>query len=129
MRPRLTAEWPPEENVSIDRLAFLAAKPYLLRRARPWWLQLLRASNRRAEYRDYRGRWTAGDTLNSSSPEPIGMADEIGGERMRSYVRACDLAAAELSAGERAALRERGELPVWFWAVLDQHAAAERARH
>ncbi len=47
---------------------------------------------------------------------------------MRSYVRACELAVAELSADEPVALRERGELPAWFRRALDEHAAAERAR-
>lgn len=49
------AAWPPEENVTVERLAFLSAKPYLLRRSSPWWQQLLRLGDRGVKTWGWRG--------------------------------------------------------------------------
>ncbi len=138
MGSHAAAAWPPEENVTIERLAFLAAKPYLLRRSSPWWQFLSRLGDRGAKTSGWRGlgsgsgasaRWPGANPPKLwPSPDAVGAANEVPSERTRSYVRACELAAAELSADERVALRERGELPGWFWRALDEHASAERAR-
>lgn len=132
------SEWPPEENVTIERLAFLAARPYLMHRANPWWRQILRAFDRSAKTAGFRGVGP-GSGAASRAPgalptrpwtprEPADARDKVTGERMRSYVCACELAASELSAHERVLLRQRGELPVWFWTALDEHALALRER-
>lgn len=137
MRRRVATSWPPEEHATIDRLAFLAAKPYLMRRSWPWWLQLIRLLDVRAapEGSDAMPRqpmakhYAAARMVRPGSPRPpVGVTSEVRSERMRHYMCACELAAAELSAEERVKLRERGELPRWFWRALDEHAAEARAR-
>lgn len=137
MRRTVVTTWPPEEHATIDRLAFLATKPYLLRRSWPWWLQLIRILDVRvvAERSDEPPRspmathYSAALVVKPGSPRPaVGVTKEVRSERMQHYIYACQLAAAELSADERVTLRQRGELPDWFWHALDEHAAESRAR-
>lgn len=104
--------WPPEEGVTIARLAFLAAKPQLQRRARPWWVRLIRLG-------DVGGARPGGGPGAGSVD---GMADEIGRERMSSYAFACDRVVEHLSVEERQALRQTGVLPLWFLPQVEELA-------
>lgn len=104
--------WPPETGVTIARLAFLAAKPQLQRRARPWWVRLLRVAEVGGPGGGYRAEGNIGD--------------EIASSRMSSYAFACDRVVEHLSVDERQALRQSGALPPWFLSKVEELAAEFR---
>lgn len=115
--------WPPESDATIDRLAFLAASPYLLARAHPWWMRVLE----RAEGGPgRRSRWSLKGTpdeqlLRVKTPE-------IAGARLADYSFACQFVVGVLSVEERRDLRQSGTLPVWFFNELEREANARRRR-
>jgi hypothetical protein len=106
--------------VGDARLAFLAARPFLLRRAKPWWLSVFRLAevyggpntSRSGMLPDARGR-VAQTGLTT---------DEIRSDRLRPYVFACDRVADRLDAAERERLRAVGELPAWFLPAVETEA-------
>ncbi|MCA1710318.1 MAG: hypothetical protein LC789_01235 [Actinobacteria bacterium] len=102
--------WPPETGVTLARLAFLAAKPQLQRRARPWWVRLLRIAE------------VGGTPGGGWRAEGGGMDDEIASGRMSSYAFACDRVVEHLSVDERQALRQSGVLPPWFLPQVEELA-------
>ena len=119
MHPSLPTPWPPVEEATDERLGFLAAKSYLARRARPWWLAWFRIieAGGSSTYVADRGMAKVGGGGVMSRRT---ITDEMRGDRMADQVIACDLAAQSLSADERARLRRSGELPDWFFPRVDQ---------
>lgn len=110
-----TQGWIPNQPLTTSRLAWLAARPVLVRRSRPWWLVILRvisASNRSPEPS------ASGARLASD------MASEVVTGRMASYSVPIDRVAERLSPTEVAALRERGALPEWFFDAVEQERKA-----
>lgn len=125
-RPTL---WPPPGEATDERLAFLAAKPYLARRARPWWMpffRIIEAGGGSAYVAD-RGmaKVGGGGVLYRRT-----ITSEMHSDRMADEVVACDIAAQSLSADERMTLRRTGELPPWFFPRIDQEVTnLKRQRH
>jgi hypothetical protein len=116
------AQWPPIGDVTDERLAFLAAKPYLVRRSRPWWLpffRIIEAGGGSAYVAD-RGmaKVGGGGVLYRRT-----ITAEMRDDRMSEQVLACDTAAQSLSDEERVTLRRTGELPAWFFARIDEEVA------
>lgn len=107
-------------SLTDERLAFLAARPYLEVRARPWWsktLVLLSGRGRTHVWRD-------GMPIYSGSA-----ATHLQTVRMLDYVVAADIAAQRLSAEERVVLRKEGTLPQWFLpAVEDAYQSVRKRR-
>lgn len=113
--------WPPAGAATDERLAFVAAQPYLTRRARPWWLSMFRiieAGGGSAYVADRGMAKVAGGVLAKRT-----ITDEMRGDAMAHQVIACDIAAQSLSTEERAHLRQTGELPAWFLPRIDAEAA------
>lgn len=122
MHPSIPGSWPPAGEATDERLAFLAAKPYLARRARPWWLpffRIIEAGGGSAYVADRGMAKVAGGGVLAKRT----ITDEMRGDRMADEVVACDIAAQSLSADERAHLRRTGELPDWFLPRVDQEVA------
>jgi hypothetical protein len=120
--------WPPEHDVTDERLAFLAARASLARRANPWWMSLVRIievggprGTRGMSASPSRGGFSTGYTSRRT------LTSEYVGHRMAYYVVACDDLAGKLSAEERRALRATGELPEWFLPAVEGHVRASRA--
>ena len=106
--PKPTPQWVPNKTLATGRLAWIAARPILLRRSTPWWavpLRILGASSSRS-------RSGPGYARDLSSETTSG--------RMASYSVPVDTVAARLSPAEVAALRERGTLPEWFFDAVEE---------
>ena len=112
--------WQPNQQLPAARLAWIAAKPELQRRATPWWaipLRLffgalsLRTGNRRASV-----------VARGGSPG-LGEARQVSeaamSSRMAAYSVAVDIAAERLTQEEKVKLRELGELPDWFFEAVE----------
>lgn len=110
--PAPSPRWAPNQNLTIGRLAWLAARPVLLRRSTPWWATLFRI-------------------LGASSSRPgsgPGLARDLSSDatsgRLAGYSVPVDTVAARLSPTEVAALRERGALPEWFFDAVEEERKA-----
>jgi hypothetical protein len=116
----LVSNWPPETGVCDARLAFCAARPFLLKRAKPWWLSLFRLAE------VYGGPNNARSGLEPDArgrvAQPGLTVDEIRSDRFRAYAFACDRVADRLDAAERERLRATGELPKWFLPAVETTA-------
>ena len=113
--PRRPRDWVPDQDLTISRLAWLAAFPELHRRALPWWrvpfqaagpVRLTHVSGSR--YAPWAGAWP------------------MTSDRMASYADPVDTAAARLSTDEQTALRDSGTLPDWFFDAVEKERKAER---
>lgn len=107
-----TPDWVPNQQLSTGRLAWLAARPVLLRRSTPWWtipLRILSASSVRSGPRTGLARDVSSDFTSG---------------RLASYSVPVDTVARRLSPTEAAALRERGTLPEWFFDAVENERKA-----
>ena len=109
--PTPAPEWIPNQQLTIGRLAWLAARPVLLRRSHPWWVTLLRVLGSS-------GRSASGSGMAHD------MSTEVTSDRMASYSVPIDRIAERLSSAEVVALREHGTLPDWFFPAVEQERKA-----
>jgi hypothetical protein len=117
-------------EVTDEQLAFLAIRPALVRRSRPWWLALFRILEAGGNSAYVADRGMA-KVANGGVMAKRTITAEIRGDRMADLVVACDVVAQSLSSDERTVLRLTGVVPEWFLPeVLAQSEAlkAERRR-
>jgi hypothetical protein len=118
-------------EVTDGQLAFLAVRPVLIRRSRPWWLGLFRIleAGGNSTYVSDRGM---AKVANGGVMAKRTITAEIRGDRMADLVVACDIVADTLTPDERTVLRLTGALPERFLpAVLAEaeNLKAERRRN
>lgn len=109
--PTPAPEWIPNQQLTTARLAWLAARPVLVRRSHPWWVTLLRILGSS-------GRSASGSGLAQD------MSTEVASDRMASYSVPIDRVAERLSPTEVAVLRQHGTLPDWFMPAVEQERKA-----
>jgi hypothetical protein len=113
----VTPEGPVDPFVSgelrDEQLAFLAARPFLIKKSRPWWLSLFRILEAGGNSAYVMDRGMA-RVPNGGMMAKRTITSEIGGDRMADLVVACDAAAQTLTPDERTILRLTGALPEWF---------------
>ena len=109
--PTPSPEWIPNQDLTTGRLAWLAARPLLRRRSRPWWVTLLRILGSS-------GRSASGAVMAHD------LSTEVVSDRMASYCVPVDRVAERLSAAEVTALREHGTLPDWFLPAVEHERKA-----
>jgi hypothetical protein len=109
--------WPPAPSLTDERLAFLAVEPLLRRRSRTKLSLLVRL---------FEGTRSSLVFDETNDLPPRGAHHELQSERMLDYVVAADLAAQQLNADERKALRASGALPDWFLPRVEEHFKAHR---
>jgi hypothetical protein len=133
--PAMTVEGPLDPfvtgEVTDGQLAFLAVRPALIRRSRPWWLALFRIleAGGNSAYVSDRGM---AKVPNGGVMAKRTITSEIRGDRMADLVVACDIVAEALSPDERTVLRLTGALPEQFLADVLAEAEtlkAERRRN
>ena len=101
-------KWIPNQPLTTGRLAWLAARPELLKRSRPWWTTLLRIIG------------TSRGASGTGSAMARGLSSEINDDRLATYSVPVDRVAERLSFAEVAALREHGTLPDWFFDAVEE---------
>lgn len=119
--PRRPRHWEPDQDLTIGRLAWLAARRELHRRSSPWWtvpFEIVRAVAP-----------SGGGASRTGSPGDGGTPDfaaEATSDRMARYADPVDKVSERLSVDEQAALRDNGTLPDWFFDAVEKERKAER---
>jgi hypothetical protein len=106
MSRRTPRDWPPGTDLTIERLAFLAARPQLVKRSSkglPKIFRFLEAAGGMQGVRMRRG------TIPSANY--IGPGEDLRHHRMEDLVVACDTLAQQLHPEDKAILRISGRLP------------------
>ncbi|HZP51994.1 MAG TPA: hypothetical protein VFB40_12540 [Actinocrinis sp.] len=101
--------WIPNQHLTTSRLAWLAARPVLLKRSRPWWTTLLRILGSSG-----RGRSGVGSAMARD------LSSEVVDDRLATYSVPVDRVSERLSPTEVATLREHGTLPDWFLDAVEE---------
>jgi hypothetical protein len=104
--------WTPNHHLATGRLAWLAASPVLRRRAAPWWTILFRVL----------GSTSRQSTTGTGLARDV--TTDVTSGRLASYSVPVDRVAERLSPAEVAALRERGQLPDWFFDAVEHERKA-----
>jgi hypothetical protein len=118
---RTESEWPPAAGLSIERLAFLAARPQLMKRSTkglPRIFRFMEAAGGMSGVRVRRG--------TIPSERYIGPGEDFRNHRLGDLVVACDTLAQRLPPEDQAILRSSGRLPDDF---IDRVAAEATRRH
>jgi hypothetical protein len=124
--PRRPRHWEPDQDLTIGRLAWLAAYPQLHRRSSPWWAAPFRVATASAPPTARYGQTGVPSDRGNIEPE---LASEALSDRMARYAEPVDRVAARLSTDEQTALRDTGTLPDWFFDAVETERKAERRAH
>ena len=102
-------KWIPNQRLTTGRLAWLAARPVLLKRSRPWWTTLVRILGSSS-----RGGSGTGSAIARD------LSSEVIDDRLATYSVPVDRVAERLNPHEVATLREHGTLPDWFFDAVEE---------
>ncbi len=117
MSRRTPRDWPPGNNLTIERLAFLAARPQLVKRSSrglPGILRFLEAAGGMNGVRMRAGTISSGGY--------VGPGQDLRNHRMEDLVVACDTLAQQLHPEDKAILRISGRLPDDFFDRVEAEA-------